>query len=143
MARVLIIEEQEKVRRSLVSAFKREGFETCDGTEWSGAAELFAKNAYDLIVFDLGARTSEGYDMLKTIKFTNSDAELIAIISPDTYDTGRMSGCGVYDCILKPFRQKDVVRVGKRALEKKQLADKVRNLEQIMDMNKIILKGKN
>lgn len=142
MSKVLIIEEQEKVRMSLVSAFRREGFGTCDGTGWSGAAELFGRNAYDLIIVDLGVRPSEGCEMLKKIKFSNPDAELVAIISPNIYDTDRMASCGVYDCILKPFRQKDVIDIGKKALEKKQLADKVRNLEQIMDMNKMILKEK-
>jgi len=34
---------------------------------------------------------------------------------------------------------KDIVNIGKKALEKKKLADKVRNLEQIMDMDKMAL----
>lgn len=142
MARVLIIEEQEKARKSLVSVFKREGFETCDGTGWGGAAELFGRNAYDLIIVDLGVRPADGYEVLKTIRFSNSDAEIVAIISQDIYDADRLASCGVYDCILKPFRQKDVIDIGKKALEKKLLADKVRNLEQIMDMNKMILRKK-
>lgn len=136
MQRILIIEEQEKIRKSLVGAFKREGFDMCDGTGWERAAELFGRNVYDLIVVGLDVKPSDGYEMLKKIKFSSPGAEVIAII-PDGYDTGRMAGCGVYDCIQKPFRQKDVVDMGKKALEKKQLADKVRNLEQIMDMGNL------
>jgi len=139
MARILIIEEQEKVRKSLVSVFKREGFEACDGIGWERAAELFGRNVYDLIVTDLDVKSSDGYERLKKVKFSNPDAEVIAIVPPNMYDNDRMAGCGVYDYIPKPFRQKDIVDMGKKALEKKQLADKVRNLEQIMNMNKLAL----
>ncbi|MEP9410899.1 MAG: response regulator [Candidatus Brocadia sp.] len=136
MSRILIIEEQEKARRSLVGVFKREGFATCDGTGWDNAPELFGRNAYDLIVVDLSVEHSNGYEMLKAFRFSNPDAEIVAIVSPGMYDADRMSRCRVYDYILKPFRQKEVIDIGKKALEKKQLADRVRNLEQIMDMKK-------
>lgn len=136
MSRILIIEEQEKARRSLVGVFRREGFETCEGTGWDNAAELFGRNAYDLIVADLNVKHPDGYEMLKAIRFSNSGAEIVAIISPNMYNADLMARCGVYDYILKPFRQKEVIDIGKKALEKKQLADRVRNLEQIMDMEK-------
>ncbi len=139
MARILIIEEQEKVRKSLVNAFRLNGLETCNGVGWERAEELFERNLYDLIVIDLDVRPSDGYERLKKIKLFNSDAEIVAMVPPNRYDASRMNGCGVYDCILKPFRQKEIVDMGKKALEKKHLADKVRNLEQIMDMNKLIL----
>lgn len=138
MSRILIIEEQEKVRKSLVGVFKREGFETCEAIGWGSAAVLFGRNAYDLIIVDLDIGSSDGYEVLKAIKFSNPDAEIVAIISPNMYDTDRMASCGVYDYILKPFRQKDVIDIGRKAMEKKQLADRVRNLEQIVDMNKSI-----
>ncbi|MFN3531329.1 MAG: response regulator [Candidatus Brocadia sp.] len=138
MSRILIIEDLEKIRKSLVNVFKREGFDVCYGTGWDRAAELFGRNAYDLVIVDLDVRPSDGYEMLKKIKLSNSDAEIVAIVPPNRYDTARMNSYGVYDYTLKPFRQNEIVNLGKKALEKKQLADKVRNLEQIADMNKSI-----
>jgi DNA-binding NtrC family response regulator len=138
MQRILIIEEQEKIRKSLVGAFKREGFEMCEGTGWERAVELFGRNAYDLIVIGLDVRP-DGYEMLKKIKLYNPGAEVVAIAPPNRYDAARMNNYGVYDCMVKPFRQKEIVDLGKKALEKKRLTDKVRNLEQIMDINKLAL----
>ncbi|MDN3513322.1 MAG: response regulator [Candidatus Brocadia sp.] len=139
MSRILIIEEQKKARKSLVSVFKRDGFEICDGIEWESAAEIVRKNVYDLIVVVLDEKPSVGYEMLKTIKICSADAEIIAIVPPDRYGADQMVSYGVYDCIPKPVRQKDIVAMGKKALEKKQLADKVRSLQQIMDMDKLTL----
>lgn len=139
MTRILVIEEQEKVRNSLVNAFKSAGLEACNGVEWERAKELLARNLYDLIVIDLDVRPPEGYERLKKLKLFNADAEIIAIVLPDGYDASRMNACGVYDYLLKPFRHKEIVGVGKKAIEKKQLVDRVRNLEQIMDKDNLVL----
>ncbi len=139
MSRVLIIEEQEKVRKLLVSIFQHEGFEICDGVRWEKAVELLRKNTYDLIIVDLDIKSPDGYEVMKSIKFSNSAAEVIAIIPQDTYDVDWMTNQGIYDYLLKPFRRKDIVDMGKKALEKKQLTDRVRNLEQIIDTDKSTL----
>ena len=139
MPSVLIIEEQEKVQKSMVGAFKRENHKTCDGTDWEKAVEFLNKNVYDLIIVDLEVKSPAGFEMLKIIKLTNPNAEIVAIFNPNEYDKNQIIRCGVYDYALKPFLLSDVVNIGKKALEKKQLSDKVRNLEQIRDMDKFAL----
>jgi two-component system, response regulator, stage 0 sporulation protein F len=135
MPRVLIIEEQEKLRRLLVNIFKQEGFGMCDGIRWKRANELLKKNPYDLIIVDLYGNSTDGYEIMKTIKISSTLAEIIAIIPKNGYDMDQMVHYGIYDYIMKPFQQKDLIEMGKKALEKKQLTDKVRNLEQMMDMD--------
>ena len=123
----------------MVGAFKREIYKTCDGTDWEKAVEFLNKNVYDLVIVDLEVKSPAGFEMLKTIKFTNPNAEIVAIFNPNECDKGRIISYGVYDYVLKPFLLRDVVVTGKKALEKKQLSDKVRNLEQIRDMDKFAL----
>lgn len=133
MIKILIIEDQEKLRRSLMNIFKQEGFTICDGIQWERADKLLEKGIYDLIIVDLYAKPSDGYGMMKAIKFSHSSAEVITIIPRNGYDINKMTNYGIYDYILKPFHKKDLIEKVKKALEKKQLADKVRNLEQIMN----------
>jgi len=139
MPNILIIEGQEKTRKLLVGAFKRENYKTCDGTDWEKAVEFLNKNVYDLIIVDLEVKSPSGFEMLKVIKLTNPNAEIVAIFHPNEYDKDRIISYGVYDYVLKPFLLRDIVGVVKKALEKKQLSDKVRNLEQIRDMDKFAL----
>jgi len=139
MPNILIIEDQEKIRKLLVGAFKRENYKTCDGIDWEKAAEFLKKNVYDLVIVDMEVKSSAGFEMLKIIKLTNPNAEIVTIFNPKEYDKNQIIRCDVYDYVLKPFLLSDVVNIGKKALEKKQLADKVRNLEQIRDMDKFAL----
>jgi len=139
MPNILIIEEQEKIRKLLLGAFKRENYKTCDGTDWEKAVEFLNKNVYDLVIVDLEVKSPAGFEMLKIIKLTNPNAEIVTIFNPNEYDKNHIIRCGVYDYVLKPFLLRDVVGTGKKALEKKQLSDKVRNLEQIRDMDKFAL----
>jgi len=139
MPNILIVEDQEKTRKLLVGAFKREKYKTCDGTDWEKAVEFLNKNVYDLIIVDLEVKSPSGFEMLKVIKLTNPNAEIVAIFHPNEYDKDRIISYGVYDYVLKPFLLRDIVGVVKKALEKKQLSDKVRNLEQIRDMDKFAL----
>ena len=139
MPSVLIIEGQEKIRKLLVNAFKREHYETCSGIGWEDAAESLKKGIYDLVIVDLEIKPQVGFEMLETIKLFNPNAEIVTIFHPGAYDAKHTASYGVYDYVLKPFLLRDIVNIGKKALEKKQLTDKVRNLEQIRDMDKITL----
>lgn len=133
MIRILIIEGQGKTRRSLLSILKREGFGICEGTGWDGALEACEKSAYDLFVVDLDTKPSEVDEILKKIKRISFGAEIVAIASRSRCDAKQMNSYGIYDCLHKPFRQKEVIDLVRKALEKKQLADKVRKLEKIID----------
>ncbi|TVM03212.1 MAG: hypothetical protein CV087_06485 [Candidatus Brocadia sp. WS118] len=133
MIRILIIEGQGKIRRSLVSILKREGFGICEGTGWDGALKACGKEAYDLVMVDLDAKPPEGEEILRKIKRANCTTEIVAIASQNRYDANQVNSYGVYDFLQKPFRQKEAIQLVKKALEKKQLADKVRNLEKIID----------
>lgn len=133
MVRILIIGGQGKIRRSLVDILKQEGLGICEETGWDGALKVYEKGAYDLVMVDLDAKPPEGDELLKKIRGANLGAEMVAIVSPNRYDAPQVNSYGVYDCLRKPFRQKEVIHLVKKALEKKQLADKVRNLEQIID----------
>ncbi|KKO18364.1 MAG: hypothetical protein DCC43_08860 [Candidatus Brocadia sp.] len=134
MARILIVGGQGRIRRSLVSILTREGFGVCEETGWDGVLKVCEKAAYDLVMVDLDAKPPEGDKILKRIKRVNGSIEMVAIVSQNRYDAHQMNNDGVYDCLRKPFRQKEVVHLVKKALEKKQLADKVRNMEQIIDI---------
>lgn len=137
MQRVLIIEDQEKIRKLLVDAFRREGYKACNGIGWKNAEEFLKENMYDLVVADLEGKSLVDFGILKTIKLSYPTTEVVTIFQQNEFDMDRITSYGVYDYVLKPFVLSNIVDIGKKALEKKQLADKVRNLEQIMDMGKL------
>lgn len=119
MPRVLIIEEQEKLRRLLVNIFKQEGFGICEGIIGKRANELLEKNPYDLIIVGLSGKPAEGCEIVRSIKVSGSLAEVVVIVPKSGYDMDQVVRCGIYDYLIKPFLQKDLIEIGKKALEKK------------------------
>ena len=137
MAGILIIGDQEKVRKSLVIAFKKQGYEICDELDWESAKQVYS-DKYDLVIADLEGKEQIGVEVLKAIKLSNRNVEIVAILPRNLIGTGEMYSYEVYDCIHKPFLLTDLVNMSEKALEKKKLADKVQNLEQIMSGNKVV-----
>ncbi len=137
MVGILIIGNQEKVRKSLVIAFKKQGYEICDESYWESAKQVYS-DKHDLVIADLEGKEHMGVEVLQAIKLSNRNVEIIAILPRNLIGTGEMYNYEVYDCVHKPFLLTDLVNMGEKALEKKKLADKVRNLEQIMSGNKIV-----
>jgi len=137
MVGILIIGDQEKVRKSLVIAFKKQGYEICDELDWESAKQVYS-DKHDLVIADLEGKEQIGVEVLKAIKLSNRNVEIVAILPRNLIGTGEMYSYEVYDCIHKPFLLTDLVNMGKKALEKKKLSDKVRNLEQIMSGNKVV-----
>ena len=137
MVGILIIGDQEKVRKSLVVAFKKQGYVVCDELDWESAKQVYS-DKHDLVIADLEGKEQIGVEVLKAIKLSNRNVEIVAILPRNLIGTGKMYSYEVYDCIHKPFLLTDLVNMGKKALEKKKLSDKVRNLEQIMSGNKVV-----
>src|SRR3989337_1285549 len=104
MPNILIIEDQEKIRKLLVVSFKRENYKTCDGIDWGKAVEFLNKNVYDLIIVDLEVKSSAGFEMLKLIKLTNPTAEIVAIFNSNEYDKKKKKTFRVF-CfwLCRPF----------------------------------------
>ena len=136
MVGILIIGDQEKVRKSLVVAFKKQGYEVCE-LDWESAKQVYS-DKHDLVIADLEGKEQIGVEVLKAIKLSNRNVEIVAILPRNLIGTGEMYSYEVYDCIHKPFLLTDLVNMSEKALEKKKLADKVQNLEQIMSGNKVV-----
>ena len=136
MVGILIIGDQEKVRKSLVIAFKKQGYEVCE-LDWESAKQVYS-DKHDLVIADLEGKEQIGVEVLKAIKLSNRNVEIVAILPRNLIGTGEMYSYEVYDCIHKPFLLTDLVNMSEKALEKKKLADKVQNLEQIMSGNKVV-----
>ena len=68
MAKLLIVDDEEKIREMIGKYAVHEGYETvlaCDGKQ---AVELFKKDDFDLVVLDVMMPEMDGYEALKRIK---------------------------------------------------------------------------
>jgi DNA-binding NtrC family response regulator len=72
----------------------------------------------------------DGLEVLRAAKSANPSAEVVLITAYGTISTAVQAiRDGAYDYVTKPFRHQEILKVAKKALEKKSLKDRVRYLE--------------
>lgn len=129
--KILVVEDQDAMRESLVIAFKDEGYQVEGVASGEEAIQrLNSNNVYDLVVTDLKMKKVDGLEVLKAVKNVNSSTEVVLITAYGTIGTAVQAiRDGAYDYVTKPFRHQEILKAAKKAIEKKMLKDRVRYLE--------------
>ncbi|HEY4481308.1 MAG TPA: sigma-54 dependent transcriptional regulator [Candidatus Brocadiaceae bacterium] len=129
--KILVVEDQDAMRESLVIAFKDEGYQVEGVASGEEAIQrLNSNNVYDLVVTDLKMKKVDGLEVLKAVKNANASTEVVLITAYGTISTAVQAiRDGAYDYVTKPFRHQEILKVAKKAIEKKMLKDRVRYLE--------------
>ncbi|MCF6155213.1 MAG: sigma-54-dependent Fis family transcriptional regulator [Candidatus Brocadia sp.] len=129
--KILVVEDQDAMRESLVIAFRDEGYQVEGAASGEEAIQkLDSHNVYDLVVTDLKMKKVDGLEVLKAVKAANPSTEVVLITAYGTISTAVQAiRDGAYDYVTKPFRHQEILKVAKKAIEKKSLKDRVRYLE--------------
>src|SRR3972149_333483 len=128
--KILVVEDQDAMRESLVIAFRDEGYQVEGVASGEDAIQRLGNNVYDLVVTDLKMKKVDGLEVLKAVKNVNSSTEVVLITAYGTISTAVQAiRDGAYDYVAKPFRHQEILKVAKKAIEKKMLKDRVRYLE--------------
>src|SRR3990172_1286473 len=128
--KILVVEDQDAMRESLVIAFRDEGYQVEGVASGEEAIQRLGSNVYDLVVTDLKMKKVDGLEVLKAVKNVNSSTEVVLITAYGTISTAVQAiRDGAYDYVTKPFRHQEILKVAKKAFEKKMLKDRVRYLE--------------
>lgn len=110
---VLIADDQEMnllLLSRILSRWKCNFDKANDGI---AAYELFSHHEYDLVLLDVQMPGMNGKEVVKKIREDSDAAKakipVLAITSDITMtDNGRFSELGFNDCLLKPFRERDI-----------------------------------
>ena len=102
--KILIIEDSETLRRSLVVGLSHLGFTTDDSGEGSEALSMALNNHYDMIILDLMLPGLSGLEILKALRKQKKQSRVL-ILSAKTETQDRVEGLlqGADDYLTKPF----------------------------------------
>jgi len=108
--RLLLVEDSERLRRSLATAFKRSGYAvdaTGDGCEGLWLAEA---NDYDVVVLDLMLPGLDGLAVLGRLRARGRDTQILLLTARDTVED-RVRGLreGADDYLVKPFALEELL----------------------------------
>lgn len=108
--RILLVDDQKSLRRSLSLMLQGAGFETEEAESGEEALSLLGRQTVDLVITDLRMDGMSGTDLLREIKRSNSNLPVILITAYGSIDSAvdamRM---GAFDYLTKPFREQDIL----------------------------------
>ncbi|MBN1828045.1 MAG: sigma-54-dependent Fis family transcriptional regulator [Deltaproteobacteria bacterium] len=118
MARVLIIDDDEYMQEILSKNLLKLDLEADAAGLLSEASDLIVRNHYDLVFLDVRLPDGNGLDFFQEMQFGPSDPEVIIITGVGDPEGAELAiANGAWDYLQKPFSQKEILLLVKRALD--------------------------
>jgi putative two-component system response regulator len=103
-AKILIVDDEEPIRRSLVRLLDRVGFECATAADAAEARQLLTREQFDLMLCDVTMPGESGFSLLAHAHQEHPDLAVLMVTAVDSPSTTEPAlRHGAYGCILKPF----------------------------------------
>lgn len=129
-ARLLIVDDEVALMRSLCDTLRDRGYETTGFTSAQAALEVMRPDSFDLLLADLTMPEMDGIMLLR--EALRIDGLLVGVIMTGEGTIGtavEAMRSGAYDYILKPFKMAAILPVLQRGLELRALRAENAELE--------------
>lgn len=127
--RVLVIEDEEKLRRVIELQLRSSGFEVDKAA--SAEEALRMADSADLVLTDLRLPGMDGLELLSLLRHQNSQAPVIVMTAYGTVENAvEAMKSGAFDFLPKPFSLDHLMAVIQKAFEVRALRDENRNLRE-------------
>lgn len=122
MTRVLVVDDEAKLRRLIAELFREQGHdvETASCAEDAGA--LLHEEHFDLLITDVRLPRGSGIDLLREALAVQPELPVIVISAYGTV-SGAVEAMrlGAFDYLLKPFEMEGLLLIARQALEARRL----------------------
>lgn len=130
--RVLVVDDEPALRRSLARVLSAENFDVLTAEDGAAALSLLQTTRVDVVLLDVMMPGMSGMDVLARIKKAHTEVEVVMMTGFADIDTAVAAvRQGAYNFLTKPFGPTETVAIAlAQATEHKRLVDRTRQLEQ-------------
>jgi len=108
--RVLIVEDDSSLNRSLVAEFEARGFKVNAATDGREGLYLGSEYPIDLAVVDLGLPELSGVELIKSLRGASKDFPILVLTARDRWqDKVEALKLGADDYVTKPFHVEELM----------------------------------
>jgi two-component system, NtrC family, response regulator len=130
MSKVLIIDDEEKLRKLLVRIIALEGIDVTEADTVKAGIKKLEDSSVDVILCDVKLPDGNGVDLVKELKRISPVSEIILLTAYGNVPDGVQAiKNGAFDYIIKGDDNDKIIPLLNRALEKVQLQKRVTQLE--------------
>lgn len=129
-ARILVIDDEERIRQTVSSCLEHEGHEVATVASAEAAREAVAHEPYDLAFLDLRLGGTSGLDLMPDLLEQQPNLKVVVITAYASVETAvDAMKQGASDYLPKPFKPAQVRVAAERAAEQRALERKLEVLE--------------
>jgi DNA-binding NtrC family response regulator len=132
--RILLVEDDDTLRRVTQIHLKKQGYPTAAAHDAAEALGILEREPQDLVISDLHLPGMSGLELLKTIRVKYPDTEVVMITAFATVVTAvEALKSGACDYVTKPIHLYELSALVDRVLERLRLIEEVRLLRRNID----------
>lgn len=109
MYKILIVDDEEKIRELLKKYATFEGYEVKTASNGMEALDVFKNNNFDIIIIDVMMQELDGFSTVAEIRKTSDIPVIMISARGEEYDKIHGFSIGVDDYVVKPFSPKEVM----------------------------------
>ncbi len=129
--RVLIVDDEEIIRYSLVNILKGYGYDAIDVSSGEEAVRIISEQRVHLILSDLVMEGMDGLQLLENVKLVSPQTIFILITGYGSLKTAVSAlRLGAYDYLLKPCDEEELCYRVKRALEMQNFGEEQKRIQE-------------
>lgn len=139
-AHILVVDDDDGIRRSLNKILSYEGYEVTQASNGSQGVNLALQEEPDLILLDIKMPRMDGIEVLETLLKQGTKAPVVMISGHATVTTAvEATKLGAFDFMEKPLDRERLLITIRNALEKKELVESNEALRQVVQSQTTIV----
>ena len=130
MARILVVDDEEKMRHLLAIMLERRGFSVDRAGDGKDAVKMLAASSFDMVITDIKMPRMDGMQLLKKIIGMNIPCPVVFITAFATVESAvEAMRQGAVDYITKPFDEGRILLTVERTLKLSRVMAENRDLK--------------
>lgn len=108
-ARILLVEDDRRIRRGTALALEQEGFDVLEAPDADVALRLLLEQSPDLAILDVMLPGKDGFELCREVRKTNDLPVIFLTAKTDTVDVVVGLESGGDDYVRKPFVMRELI----------------------------------
>jgi two-component system, NtrC family, nitrogen regulation response regulator NtrX len=134
-SRILGIDDEAEIRRSVRMILEYEGYEVLEASSGPDGVTMAERESPDLVFLDIKMPGMDGLDALQRIKASNETLPVVIISGHGTVSTAvEATKAGAFDFIEKPLSSERVLLTIRNALDQTRLRDENKSLKRAVEV---------
>lgn len=130
MQSILVIDDEEVLRKALDRYLKAQGYNVASFSDWQEGIDLLKRKSFDLLLVDLMLPGASGIDVIRKAREVQPGIVCIVMTGYGTIPSAvEAIRAGAYHYVTKPFDLDDIGSLVAKALEHVQLREENRQLK--------------